>query len=199
MNFLAHIFLSGENPRIRIGNFMGDFVKGSDYKNFHKDLQIGILLHRSIDSYTDAHPVFRMSKRIISETYHHFSGIIIDMFYDHFLAKNWNNYSETTLEVFSQAFYKDLEQHRKELNDNTKNIIPHLIRGNWLVSYKNTESLGKILGQMDQRFPYPSNMKDSIDHLNNHYSTFEDHFTAFFQDIMEFSEKERQKLFLDFY
>ena len=89
MNFLAHIYLSGNNDRIKIGNFMGDGIRGKDYENFHLDIKIGVLIHREIDTFTDAHLIFRKSKRRFSEKYNHFSGIITDMIYDHFHLKNF--------------------------------------------------------------------------------------------------------------
>ena len=94
MNFLAHIYLSGNNDMLKIGNFMADSVRGHHYLDYPDEIRKGILLHRYIDTFTDAHPIYRKSKHRLHEKYGHYSGVIMDIVYDHFLAKNWNNYSD---------------------------------------------------------------------------------------------------------
>ena len=93
MNFRAHIYLSGENEPLKIGNFIADSIRGNSYLDYPEDLKNGILLHRYIDTFTDAHPIYRKSKHRLHEKYGHYSGVIMDIVYDHFLAKNWNKYS----------------------------------------------------------------------------------------------------------
>ena len=92
MNFLAHIYVSGDNDLVKIGNFMADSIRGHSYDVYPMEIQKGILLHRSIDSFTDMHPIYRQSKHRLHEKYGHYSGVIMDIFYDHFLAKNWKTY-----------------------------------------------------------------------------------------------------------
>lgn len=194
MNFLAHIYLSGLNERIQIGNFMGDGMRGTDYKNFHTDIQIGVLLHRSIDNYTDFHPVFRESKHRFAIEFNHFSGIITDMVYDHFLAKDWEIYHHESLKAFVQRFYKSLTLHQEELNLKTKQLLPYLVKQNWLERYGNLTDLEQILGQMDQRFPLKSNMKKAVDYMYNDYELYQREFHLFFKDLMVHSEKELHRL-----
>jgi len=194
MNFLAHIYLSGDNPRIQIGNFMGDGIRGKDYKHYHPDIQIGVLLHRSIDSFTDFHPVFRQSKHRLTSKFNHFSGIIIDMFYDHFLAKNWSMYSDIPLATFTHQFYENLHVHYDELNDKTKRLIPYMTENDWLYNYQYIDYLEKILHQMDKRFSVPSNMDLSIEDLQKHYAEFEEEFTIFFAELSQFA-KEKLAIF----
>ena len=105
MNYLAHVYLSGTNDLIKIGNFMADSIKGNQYLNYEKEFQYGILLHRHIDSFTDSHPIYRQSKHRLHEKYGHYSGVIMDILYDHFLAKNWATYSRGKLEDFAVDFY----------------------------------------------------------------------------------------------
>ena len=111
MNFLAHLFLSKDNKNILTGNFIADAVKGSDYKIYPAEIQTGILLHRYIDTFTDAHPTTRQSKRRLNGRYNHYRGVIIDIFYDHFLAKNWHEYSAIPLDIYADNVYKFLIQN----------------------------------------------------------------------------------------
>jgi acyl carrier protein phosphodiesterase len=104
MNFLAHIYLSGDNYLIKIGNFMADGIRGKQFKNYPQEVQKGIVLHRAIDTFTDAHPVFRQSTKKLHSRYHHYAGVIVDVFYDHFLAKNWANYSDENLADYVNHF-----------------------------------------------------------------------------------------------
>src|SRR5690606_7271733 len=111
MNFLAHIYLSGENPLIKVANFMADSIRGKKYLNYSSDIQKGILLHREIDTFTDAHPTVRKSTKKLHANYGHYSGVIVDIFYDHFLAKNWKDYSKIPLDVYVDEFYDLLGEH----------------------------------------------------------------------------------------
>ena len=108
MNFLAHLFLSGENDDIIIGNFIADAVKGRYIEKYNEKIRYGIKLHREIDNYTDNHPVFKQSRKRLLHKYHKFSGVIVDMYYDHFLAVNWSDYSDENLEAFVSNAYKIL-------------------------------------------------------------------------------------------
>ena len=113
MNYLAHILLSGDSEDVILGNFMADKVKGRQYLNYGRGVQIGILLHREIDSYTDSHPVFLQGKRRLFGTYRHYSSVILDMFYDHFLAANWSAYSDVPLPDFTAEFYELLRRRQE--------------------------------------------------------------------------------------
>jgi len=111
MNFLAHIYLSGDNKDITIGNFIADGIRGNDYKKLPKDIQTGILLHRRIDTFTDAHKIVRQSTKRLHKNYSHYSGVIVDILYDHFLAKNWKKYSDIPLATYVDDFYSLLEDN----------------------------------------------------------------------------------------
>ena len=124
MNYLAHIFLSGENPNVMIGNFMADSIKGSRHDAYPAEIQKGILLHRQIDTTTDAHPAFRQSTKRLHKNYGHYSGIIVDIFYDHFLAKNWADYSDIPLADYIESFYKLLRDNTELLPHNIQKMAP---------------------------------------------------------------------------
>ena len=183
MNFLAHIYLSGNNKWIKIGNFMADSVRGKHYQTFPAAIQNGILLHRFIDSFTDTHPIYRQSKHRLHAKYGHYSGVIMDIFYDHFLAKNWPKFHATPLEIYAEEFYNLLKENQSRLTENVKHMLPYMVDQNWLVCYASLEGLEKILFQMDRRTQQRVHMHKSIIELQTNYSEFESEFFQFFKEL----------------
>ncbi len=194
MNFLAHIYLSGDNDLMKIGNFMADGIHGKNFDAFPLEIQKGIILHRSIDTFTDAHPVFRQSTKRLHANYHHYSGIIVDIFYDHFLAKNWSTYSDEKLEDYSERFYQSLRDNHDLLTLKTQKMLPYMIDHNWLLSYQNIENIENVLARMDTRMKYDSNMRFSVAELKTFYVEFESEFTAFFKELIVHSNLKIQTL-----
>lgn len=185
MNFLAHIYLSGDNDLLKIGNFMADSIRGHSYDNYPTEIRKGILLHRSIDSFTDMHPIYRQSKHRLHEKYGHYSGVIMDIFYDHFLAKNWNKYSDVKLEDYAENFYLLLKDQYEVLTERAKGMMPYMIGRNWLVSYASLEGLEMIMFQMDYRTKHRVAMDESIVELKQFYTEFENEFTLFFEELRQ--------------
>lgn len=194
MNFLAHIYLSGDNDLIKIGNFMADGIRGKHYEYLPAEVQKGIVLHRAIDTYTDAHPIFRQSTKRLHERYHHYAGVIVDIFYDHFLAKNWKEYSNDSLEDFVERFYLSLETHREILTEKTLHMKPYMIEHNWLVNYQYKNGIARILTQMDHRTKDVSQMQFAIEELEKYYAEFETEFTSFFQDLITYVAQKTSEL-----
>ena len=186
MNFLAHIYLSGDDPLLKIGNFMADGIRGKQLDHFPEGIRKGVVLHRAIDTFTDAHPIFRTSTKRLHPFYHHHSGIIVDVFYDHFLAKNWNQYKKEPLEEFSLDFYNSLENNYSWLTDKTKNMLPYIKKYNWLLNYQHVDEIARILSQMDKRMSHPSKMGESVKELKAFYVEFENEFIAFFEEVQQF-------------
>lgn len=189
MNFLAHIYLSGSSDLIKIGNFIADGVRGNQYLTFDSQIQKGIVLHRAIDTFTDAHPLFRKCTKRLHSHYHHYSGVIVDVFFDHFLAKNWNLHSKESLEDFVQNFYISLTTYEMHLTEKAKMMQPYMIEQNWLLNYRSIDGIEKILTQMDRRTKNVSMMRNSVTELNLYYSEFEQDFTHFFAELKEYSSK----------
>ncbi|MGL2967527.1 ACP phosphodiesterase [Flavobacterium sp. XGLA_31] len=185
MNFLAHIYLSGNNDLLKIGNFMADSIRGHSYDNYPTEIRKGILLHRAIDSFTDMHPIYRQSKHRLHDKYGHYSGVIMDILYDHFLAKNWKTYSDEKLEVYAERFYKLLTDNIELLTDKAKGMLPYMIGRNWLVSYASMEGLEMIMFQMDHRTKNRVAMHESIVELKQYYIEFEQEFTLFFEELRQ--------------
>ena len=194
MNFLAHIYLSGNNDLLKIGNFMADSIRGNSYENYPEEIKKGILLHRSIDSFTDMHPVYRKSKHRLHEKYGHYSGVIMDIFYDHFLAKNWENYSNKKLDEYADEFYQLLRGNYDLLTDKIQGMMPYMIARNWLVSYASISGLEMILFQMDHRTKNRVAMHESIVELQKFYLEFETEFTQFFIELQEHCQQKLQEL-----
>ena len=194
MNFLAHIYLSGNNDFIKIGNFMADGIRGNDYMNFPDDVKKGILLHRQIDTFTDSHLIYRKSKHRLHEKYGHYSGVIMDILYDHFLAKNWSIYSNEKLVDYAANFYQSLFDNENILTEKTKNMIPYMYDRNWLVCYESIAGIELILFQMDYRTKHRANMQEAIVELKQFYIEFENEFTLFFEELMAFSSEKLLEL-----
>ncbi len=183
MNYLAHIYLSGTNEEVIIGNFIADGIKGKKYEKYPADIQKGILLHRSIDSYTDSHPIVKKSTSRLHEHYSHYSGVIVDILYDHFLAKNWKHYSNVPLAIFVDKFYTLLKEHFEILPPRIQRMMPHMIDNNWLYSYRTVEGIGTILAQMNVRTKGVSKMNLAVYDLERHYDAFENEFVHFFEEL----------------
>ncbi len=194
MNFLAHIYLSHNDDEIKIGNFIADSIRGKKYKNYPAQIQRGILLHRHIDTFTDAHPTVRQSTRRLHKNYSHYSGVIVDILYDHFLAKNWKTYSDIPLETFVDDFYHLLEDNFDILPLNVQRLLPHMIHDNWLVSYASIEGITKVLEGMNRRTQNRSKMNLAVVELQEFYDEFEAEFTSFFNELIEFSKQKLTEL-----
>jgi len=194
MNFLAHIYLSGNDTDVIIGNFIADGIKGKKYKNFSTRIQKGILLHREIDTFTDAHPIVRQSTKRLHQNYGHYSGIIVDILYDHFLAKNWSRYSDVPLEEYVENFYQLLRDSFEILPTRIQKMMPYMIADNWLLSYATIEGISKILAQMNYRTKNQSKMNLAVVELEEYYEEFEAEFTAFFDELILFSKQKLKEL-----
>ncbi len=189
MNFLAHLYLSKNNKNILIGNFIADAVKGKKYENYPKEIKAGILLHRGIDNFTDTHLIVRQSKRRLNIQYNHYKGVIIDIFYDHFLAKNWEQYSDIPLEIYAENVYAFLQENIEIYPERIQKLLPNMIEYNWLVSNASIEGIGKILAGMNRRSKGISKMDLAIEDLVEHYDDFEADFTVFFEELRQFSDE----------
>lgn len=189
MNFLAHIYLSGENEMVTVGNFMADTIHGKAYKKFPKEIQIGILLHREIDTFTDAHHTVRQSTKRLHKNYGHYSGVIVDILYDHFLAKNWDHYSTIPLGDYVEKFYNTLENYFEILPLRTQKLVPFMIADNWLLHYSEIEGIQQVLDGLNRRTKNRSKMNEATKELKIYYTEFEAEFTSFFKELIHFSKQ----------
>jgi len=189
MNYLAHIYLSGDDDLVTIGNFIADGIKGKSYKKYPKEIQTGVLLHRNIDTFTDAHEIVRQSTKRLHEKYGHYSGIIVDILYDHFLAKNWSKYCNVPLSEYVKVFYVLLEEHYEILPLRIQKLMPYMFTDNWLLSYASIEGISKVLSGMNRRTQNRSGMDKAVIELELFYAEFEAEFEAFFEELIIFSNQ----------
>ena len=194
MNFLAHIYLSFGDDEITIGNFIADSIRGNKFKHLPERVQQGIKLHRNIDSFTDAHETWRKSKKRLYKNYGHYSGIIVDIFYDHFLAKNWKTYSDTPLYEFVNNFYDLLEDNYEILPVGVHRMMPYMISDNWIFNYSKMDGIAKVLNGMNRRTKNKSKMNFAILDLEEHYEKFEKEFSSFFEELIRFSKEKFNSL-----
>jgi acyl carrier protein phosphodiesterase len=188
MNFLAHAHLSGDDDDILFGNFIADAVKGRNgLLKYSEQIQNGIKLHRSIDSYTDSHEIFRRSLSMIRGNFGKFSGIVVDIYYDHFLAKNWSDYHHTKLEDFAAHVYKVLQHRFIILPGRTKRLLPFLVTQNWLVGYGDFNDLRHVFYGMDRRTGFKSGMTRAVDVLEENYQNLYNDFWEYYPQLEAFS------------
>ena len=188
MNFLAHVFLSGDDFPMALGNLIADKIKGNELKIYPPSVQRGIFLHREIDHFTDTHPLFKACVTLLFPTYRHYSRVIVDMYFDHFLAVLWNRFHPLELSEFSTQFYTKLNTTDIEFSEKTERFIDALITYNWFEQYQTIQGLHSILLQMDKRTRFDSNLANSTTELVEKYSYFQNNFLDFMQDLIRFSK-----------
>ncbi len=186
MNFLAHLYLAGNDDGLILGNFIADMVKGKSYLKYPEAIQKGILMHRQIDTFTDTHPVFRKTKHLIQKEQGRYSGVVVDLYYDHFLAKEWIRFSNEKLEDFVCRNYRLLIKNYRLLPERARYILPFLVRQNWLVNYAKLDPLSLIFKHMDRRTDYRSGMTTGVETLRKYYSEVENDFYEFMPEISKF-------------
>ncbi|MEJ1240675.1 ACP phosphodiesterase [Chryseolinea sp. T2] len=186
MNFLAHIFLSGDNPQVMVGNFIGDFVKGKNHlQQFDDEVVFGIELHRSIDHYTDHHPIVKQSKTRLWQGYRHYAAVLIDVFYDHFLSRYWEKFCRTPLTQYSTNTYAVLKSFDSILPHEVRQLLPYMTRQNWLLNYGNFDGLQQTLNGMSRRASHESRMDQSLADLEENYDAFRAEFDQFLPDLIQ--------------
>ncbi len=190
MNFLAHIYLSGEDPELKIGNFIADSVKGKKFLDYPERISQGITLHRKIDSYTDSHDIVKKSVSRLFPKYRHYSTVIVDILYDHFLAANWTRYSDIPLEKYTLDFYELLHEYHEILPNQIKKLLPYMEQDNWLLNYASISGIGNVLSGMNRRTKNRSKMNLAVIELEQYYSDFDSEFRSFFSELELFTKNE---------
>ncbi|MCG8384186.1 MAG: acyl carrier protein phosphodiesterase [Cytophagales bacterium] len=190
MNFLAHAYLSGNSTKLLVGNFIGDFVKGKQYRNLEEEVAQGVLLHRAIDDFTDQHPVVGQSKAKLREKYRHYAGVIVDMAYDHFLASNWSRYHSQGLLEYTKKVYAIIEDHNPILPGRMETMLHYMKQDNWLYQYATLEGIDQALTGMSRRTKFDSKMDEAVIDIENHYQDLKAEFETFLPDAVKFAKEQ---------
>jgi acyl carrier protein phosphodiesterase len=194
MNFLAHAYLSFNQPKVLVGNLLGDFVRGNIDEQFERDIVTGIMLHREIDSYTDKHPLVKEAQELLKPTFFRYSSVITDMYFDYFLAKNWYKYSEESLSSFAQSVYALLESEKEILPE--KSLLPfkYMKKEDWLLNYGTIEGIQRSFNGLSYRTSFVSKMELAPSFLQENHAIFESYFERFFEELIPFSKNKLEKL-----
>ena len=187
MNFLAHAFLSFGQEEILVGNFAADFVKGKEIQRYDKGILIGILLHREIDTFTDSHPLVKAGQAYLRPKFRHYSTVITDIFFDYFLGKYWEKYSDIPLEAFVDQTYSTLDNHLALLPDSFREMFIWMKSQNWLLHYREISGIQKALTGLSRRTTFDSKMNEAPEILLEKEAEFELIFFAFFKELETFA------------
>ena len=189
MNWLAHILLSQPNVENRLGNLLGDLVKGKELDGLNCNLMRGVTRHYAIDKFTDSHPIVKISKKRIDKEYSKFAGILIDVFYDHLLAKNWAMYSDAIFTDFTTEIYASFQKYSGEIPPTAKQIIDCMVNGDWLNSYQHLSGVENALDRIDHRIRARMGdrikLVDAMPILERESIDLEQDFHSFFPEIQQ--------------
>lgn len=194
MNFLAHLYLSFADREAAIGNFIADSVKGEGLPQHSERIKTGIALHRAIDYFTDHHPIVRQSKQRLFPKYSHYSAVIVDIYYDHFLALDWKKWHNVGLSDFANFHYEFFRSRKDDLPPQVQQMLPFMIQHDWLTNYANYSGMKNVLQGMSKRASFQSKMESAIEELHTFHKEFHEEFNAFFPELVEFSKKKFEEL-----
>lgn len=186
MNYLAHLHLGGPAPHQLLGSLYGDFVKGPLDGRWPQGIEAGIRLHRRIDLFTDTHPLVRDARALFPAARRRVSGILLDLFFDHCLARDWADYAEVPLPAFTGQVYRVLAD-QAALPGALARIAPRMAEQDWLGSYRDFDTLAAVVGGMSRRLSRPELLAGSFDELAERYQPLSDHFRRFYPELQRFA------------
>lgn len=188
MNFLAHAYLSFGQDEVLIGNFIADFIRGKEIENYPKKIQVGIHLHRAIDTFTDSHPLVKEVQTHLRPRFGHYARVISDVFFDYFLAKNWDKYTSISLESYSKQVYQTIQYSTAPLPPSFLRMLYWMEQQNWLYAYRNLEGIQQALDGLTRRATFDSKMNTATEVLREKEEEIEALFFVFFQDLETFAQ-----------
>lgn len=186
MNFLAHFYLTRNNEELTVGNFLADFIKGSGQNRFSGKISEGISIHRKIDVFTDTHPAVQTSRQRLRATYHKYSMVITDIYYDHFMAIHWNNFEKLSLEEFSGTIYTTLKKYEEIFPERAKKTLHYMSLYDWLTSYRTIQGIEYALSGLARRATFESGMEKAAADLRKDFSLYEHEFLTFFPALITY-------------
>jgi acyl carrier protein phosphodiesterase len=187
MNYLIHFLLAGDDEELRLGDILGDYVKGRVERFEHPGLtdrmRTGIQMHRTIDAFSDRHPAVHRSKRILSAEYGRLSGVIVDVFYDHVLARRWTEHHPRPLPDYTGAIYRTLTGNLHRLPASVHPLVTSMSRGDWLGGYASQRGIERALQGMARRYPVAAEIGTAGRLLTDHFDRFSDDFDEFLPEL----------------
>jgi acyl carrier protein phosphodiesterase len=184
MNYLAHAFLSGGDNGLLLGNFIADHLRGNDFKDYPSGIIEGIHLHRRIDSFTDAHAEFKKSKRVFYDGFEKYSGILVDIYFDYFLAKDFEKYSSAPLKLFSENVYEIYLAHQHILPKTSSGFLDYVVKNNIYNSYASLKGIETVLNHLSHRISHRVQLDHSIELFRENENTLQANFDVFFKDAV---------------
>lgn len=194
MNYLAHAYLSFRQPGILVGNMVSDFIKGKKKFDYPAEVQKGIQLHRAIDTFTDDHAVTKEAKQIFRPFVGLYAGAFIDVVYDHFLAKDENEFPANSLAVFAEETYTTLNNYTDLLPERFRLMLPYMTRQNWLLNYATTSGAEKSFAGVARRAAYLTSSEAVFEAFQLNYNSLQQYYNAFFPGVKEFAREELDRL-----
>ena len=185
MNYLAHAFLSNNDEELLIGNFIADHLRGNNFTGLSQRVIEGVLLHRKIDSFTDEHADFKKSKRIFYNGFEKYSGILIDIYFDYFLAKDFSKYSDISLPEFSKKVYSIYSDNQDLLPKSSSRFLEYVIQNNVYLSYSRIQGIETVLNHLSHRIKHRVQLDDSVKIFKENEAELQNNFDAFFRDILQ--------------
>ncbi|MFV0345681.1 MAG: ACP phosphodiesterase [Bacteroidales bacterium] len=189
MNFLAHTYFAGDNHKKIVGSFIADYVKGRDYNKYSKDIRDGILLHRLIDSFIDNNTIAKESGSLFAEKYRRYKKVVIDIVYDHFLAKHWDRFSEISLREYTHKIHKILLSNFIHIPNRMKIWLPAFISRKQLVDYAEIKGIEKVLVNMGKHTSLPSEAHFAIQIIEANLQTLEQQFFSYMKEAQIYTDK----------
>ncbi len=190
MNFLAHTFLSCQDEKLLVGNFLGDFVSNRQVPQFEDRIREGIMLHRKIDRYTDDHPLVRQAMKRLYADHHKYASVLVDVFYDYCLSNNWDRYAEESLPDFAQRIYGILMRFLPIMPTKMHDRLPRMIEDDWLCGYQELAGIERTLHYLKRRVSKPEYLEGALDSLIRDRAFLYDEFNEFFPEVIAFVNAE---------
>jgi len=192
MNYLAHLLLSGPDRDVQVGGLLGDFVKGPLRNDFPASIELGIELHRRLDTYTDRHEAFVAATACLPPPWRRYRGIVLDIYFDHLLARHWQNFHPQPLEDFCAGFYRHLKRHRPLLPPRALHFSRVAPRVGWLESYRSEHRLPLMLDNVGKRLRRPVALGDAVPLLVDNREFLNERFHILMADLLAFAAQYRQ-------
>jgi acyl carrier protein phosphodiesterase len=189
MNHLAHTFLAPDSPEARVGSILGDFTRGLDWDHVPAPVLEGVRHHLAVDVFTDQHPQVLASKSLFSKERRRFAGVALDILYDHFLLRHWEQFSDWDKNTFIRTVYRDLQNHQALMPDNMAVVIRRMVEHDWFGAYQDLDNIGYALDRVAGRIRFANRFTGIIDEIRANESELEEHFLAFFPELQAFANR----------